>query len=612
MTMAPPGSRESLKFKLKGTMTNISSWGHEYVRSLSGEISEEYNKRSLEAPAEDDVDVDDLIQLVDDIIPFQMQHNAEAEAIDLLMETQRLHKLTQGSIVDTRNHERVCLYLLRCADFVADPDDLSTLFLTAYTIYISQKKFTDALRVALKIRDHDKITELFSEELGVSDAHKKQIALILGRHRSSYVHNDETLNDLIGNASLSDRFLNVALSMDVIEPKTPENIYKTHLAEGGLASRMNARSAAAGAIDSARTNLASSFVNGFVNAGFGTDRLLTEEGGNWVYKNKELGMMTATASTGILSSGVRNESDPAFALLSEYLESPSLHIRIGSICGLGIAYAGAQKEEIIQLLLPIIANTEGANMTEVSLAALSLGMIFEGSCNDEIASTLVQRLMESTDIELNDTSSRFLCLGLGLVYLARGESADVTIEAVRTVEHPRGRYAQLTLDTCAHCGSGDVLKIQQMLKICSEHLTENAEHQAVAVLGIALTTVGEDIGTEMSLRMFEHLLHYGELPVRRVVPIALSLLYISNPDYGIIDQLSRLSHDQDAALAQAAILGLGLISAGSNNSRIAGLLRQLADFYAREADHLFVVRVAQGLNAMGKGLIGLTPFHSDR
>jgi 26S proteasome regulatory subunit N1 len=299
MTMAPPGSRESLKFKLKGTMTNISSWGHEYVRSLSGEISEEYNKRSLEAPAEDDVDVDDLIQLVDDIIPFQMQHNAEAEAIDLLMETQRLHKLTQGSIVDTRNHERVCLYLLRCADFVADPDDLSTLFLTAYTIYISQKKFTDALRVALKIRDHDKITELFSEELGVSDAHKKQIALILGRHRSSYVHNDETLNDLIGNASLSDRFLNVALSMDVIEPKTPENIYKTHLAEGGLASRMNARSAAAGAIDSARTNLASSFVNGFVNAGFGTDRLLTEEGGNWVYKNKELGMMTATASTGM-------------------------------------------------------------------------------------------------------------------------------------------------------------------------------------------------------------------------------------------------------------------------------------------------------------------------
>jgi 26S proteasome regulatory subunit N1 len=149
-------------------------------------------------------------------------------------------------------------------------------------------------------------------------------------------------------------------------------------------------------------------------------------------------------------------------------------------------------------------------------------------------------------------------------------------------------------------------------RICAEHLTEKAEHQAVAVLGIALTALGEDVGTDMCLRTFEHLLQYGELPVRRVVPLALALLHISNPDYSIIDQLSRLSHDQDAALSQCAILGLGLICAGSNNSRVAGLLRQLAEFYAQQGDHLFVVRLAQGLNAMGKGLINLTPFTSDR
>ena len=86
----------------------------------------------------------------------------------------------------------------------------------------------------------------------------------------------------------------------------------------------------------------------------------------------------------------------------------------------------------------------------------------------------------------------------------------------------------------------------------------------VSYVGISLITMGEDIGSEMSLRMFEHVLHYGELPVRRVVPLALSLLYISNPDYSIIDQLSRLSHDQDALLSQAAILGLGFVSAGRN------------------------------------------------
>ena len=124
--------------------------------------------------------------------------------------------------------------------------------------------------------------------------------------------------------------------------------------------------------------------------------------------------------------------------------------------------------------------------------------------------------------------------------------------------------------------------------------------------------MGEEIGTEMTLRTFEHLLHYGELPVKRVVPLALALLYVSNPEYSIIDQLSRLSHDQDAEIAQCAIFGLGLISAGSNNSRVAGLLRSLSEFYVKEPNHLFVVRIAQGLNAMGKGLIGLSPFHSDR
>jgi len=48
MTMAKQGSRECLKFKLKGTQVNISAWGHEYVRALAGEISEEYNKRAIE------------------------------------------------------------------------------------------------------------------------------------------------------------------------------------------------------------------------------------------------------------------------------------------------------------------------------------------------------------------------------------------------------------------------------------------------------------------------------------------------------------------------------------------------------------------------------------
>ena len=42
-------------------------------------------------------------------------------------------------------------------------------------------------------------------------------------------------------------------------------------------------------MDSARQNLASSFVNGFVNAAFGKDKLLTEDGNKWIYKHNENG-----------------------------------------------------------------------------------------------------------------------------------------------------------------------------------------------------------------------------------------------------------------------------------------------------------------------------------
>ena len=70
---------------------------------------------------------------------------------------------------------------------------------------------------------------------------------------------------------------------------------------------------------------------------------------------------------------------------------------------------------------------------------------------------------------------------------------------------------------------------------------------------------------------------------------------------------------------------LDIFFVGTNNSRIAKLLRELASFYAKEPDHLFLIRLAQGhfviftlkmvvflgLLYMGQGLITLNPFHSD-
>jgi 26S proteasome regulatory subunit N1 len=522
---------------------------------------------------------------------------------------------------------------------------------TAYEIYKKQQQYYDALRVALRMDRTELIPELLKEcETSVM---RKQMCILLGRHRVNYEVEDdllededvEKLNELIGNEHLSEQFLKLAQDLDVMDPKTPEDIYKSHLAETGGFSRR--RDTGGAQVDSARANLASTFVNAFVNAGFGEDKLMTPDN-EWLYKNKDHGMMSAAASlgtlllwnveegltqidkflyssedyvkagaalaVGILSSGVRNDADPALALLTEHVEGDSHIMKCAACTGLGIAYAGSAREDVMEVLVPVVEQSGGGptGMMEVSLAGLALGMIFVGKCDDAVGGTIVQRLMEATDDELNHSHARYLCLGLALLFLGQMEKADAMLEALRTIEHKISKYAIVTLETAAYAGTGNVLKVQEMLHTCSEHLTEDAEHQMVSVLGVGLITMGEDVGSEMALRMFDHLLHYCELPIKRAVPLSLAVLNISNPDFTIIDQLSRLTHDMDAKISQNAILALGIVSAGTNNSRVAGLLRQLSEFYSKDAGHVFCVRIAQGLLHMGKGLMTVNPFHSDR
>lgn len=51
---------------------------------------------------------------------------------------------------------------------------------------------------------------------------------------------------------------------------------------------------------------------------------------------------------------------------------------------------------------------------------------------------------------------------------------------------------------------------------------------------------------------------------------------------------------------------------GTNNARLAAMLRQLAVYHAKDPSNLFMVRLAQGLTHLGKGTLTLCPYHSDR
>eukprot|EP00250_Pteridium_aquilinum_P033849 c6479_g1_i1 orf=630-3299(-) len=643
LTMSEEGERESLKFRLLGSVEDIGSWGHEYVRNLAGEIGVEFQNRQME-----DKPVDDLMELVKQIVPFHVKHNAEPEAVDLLMEVESLDLLIDH--IEKANYKRTCAYLTSFASYVSELDDMQVLDI-AYKIYMKFEKYPDALRVALRM---DKLLHVEQTFVSCKDALElHQLCYILARQGVTFELEDhmisgnedkkESLQDIINNSKLSEGYLTLARDLDVMEPKTPEDIYKAHLIDG--------RASAGANVDSARQNLAATFVNAFVNAGFGQDKLMTpppvegSSAGNWLYKNKEHGKASAAASlglitlwnvddglphidkflysndvhvvagalmgVGILNCGVRNECDPAYAVLYDFVGKEDPAVRIGAVIGLGLAYAGADKEEVYALLSPFIADSKNS-LDLVAFSALSLGMIYVGSCHDGIAQAIIFALMERSEAELGDPLARFLCLGLGLLYLGKQDAVYASLEVAKTLNEKISKYLQVTLELCAYAGSGNVLLVQKFLAQCGEHTEKGESYQSSAVLGIALVAMAEELGSDMAIRSLEHLLQYGEQNIRRAVPLSLGILSISNPKINVMDTLSRLSHDSDVEVAMTAIVALGLIGAGTNNARIAGMLRNLSSYYYKDPSLLFCVRIAQGLVHMGKGLLTLNPYHSDR
>ena len=184
--------------------------------------------------------------------------------IDRLVEAGQLEKITD--LADDVSYIRVGLYLASMASIMSAPDERDKLFRLCVKMYLKFGNYVHAMRVALKMNDSDLIQEVLN--LCPDSVTQKQLALLLARHRhilnfgevtKSSIADPEELQRIASLEILPAQYKALAAELDVVEPKTPEEIFKTHLEEGRRGGV---------ALDSARQNLASSFVNAFVNIGF--------------------------------------------------------------------------------------------------------------------------------------------------------------------------------------------------------------------------------------------------------------------------------------------------------------------------------------------------------
>jgi 26S proteasome regulatory subunit N1 len=129
----------------------------------------------------------------------------------------------------------------------------------------------------------------------------------------------DELTNLMSNSHLTSNFLALARELDIMEAKLPEDIYKTYLDNTNRPSYSQP--------DSSKQNLASAFVNGFVNAAFGQDKIVTQDT-KWLTKYKDNGLLSATASLGLI---VLWDVDGGLSLIDKYLYSSDDNMKVWGI-----------------------------------------------------------------------------------------------------------------------------------------------------------------------------------------------------------------------------------------------------------------------------------------
>ena len=632
-----------LSYVLNGTKKDITSWGQEYIRSLCSDIGEEYNKR-----LDKDEPINDLIDLVKIIAPYLIKQHCESDAIDLLIEMDCLNDILD--FINENNYKKICLYLLAITNYSADTEEYRDTLELVYNIYYNKfHQYIDAMRVAIKIGNMLYIKQTFHQCNDLTT--QKQLAFILAREGIFLEEEEKNIKDnelmeIMRNYKQCDYFRILAKNLELLEPKHPEDVFKSHLEDKKSDSKK---------LESYKINMAYSIASGFINAGFGTEVLLSKKDSDWMFKNKEEGLTCLLSGIGLVNiwdylegpgklyeyagnketdiykragrniglgvslATIHDDNDVAVAVLLEEIKDKNLNIKVSALFGLGIAAAGTQNQRLLDPLLEVFQDFSYG--FEVSaFVSLALGLIFIGSSNEDVFNELFSVLMSRNEQEKGKIfESPFFViytLGVGLLCLGKQKDNDFMIETMTTMEEfskEMKDYLRTMLISFSYAGSGNVSKVQELMQIIAKPTEEiNPKVQSIAVIGCSLIAIGEDVGSEMMARSFNHFLQFGDINIKKAVSLAMALLNLSNPKVTVIDSLTKFCYDSDKTVAMNGIFSMGLVSSGSNHSRVGGLLRSLAAYYNEETNPLFMVRIAQGLLYMGKGLITLDPLYSHK
>ena len=153
-------------------------------------------------------------------------------------------------------------------------------------------------------------------------------------------------NDILNGSYKAQTHQKNAEALGVVEPRSPEDVYKTHLIESKRLSIAFSFIVllvhsilglpgidAQPQIDGKLENLAKTFVSAFVNCGYGTDNLILKESQAWVFRHSDIGITCAVASMGLLYLWDTDQVN----VIDTFLYNDQPYAKAGAILGYGLS-----------------------------------------------------------------------------------------------------------------------------------------------------------------------------------------------------------------------------------------------------------------------------------
>ncbi|KAI5181406.1 26S proteasome regulatory subunit N1 [Nematocida sp. AWRm80] len=593
---ASNNSTDCLRYRMLGGSTEMNKWGHEYVQKMATAIITEHTK---EYKQENTIELTgDIEVVINETVKWLFGFYLEIDAVDMLLEVNQLHKILP--YIDTDNTDRVSIYLTSIRLYLKGErkEEITEILIQ---LYKKANRTIEYITELIQGKRLNEIKQILDEE---SPGVQMQIGYILFKHSVWMECSNPKVQDIINGKHMAEinRYVSEILELTHTEKSKglgtlPEAFTKASFANEMLPEPENKKT----------YKISSQAAKGLLylwdqKAALNEleEHLFSEDG--YLRASSILGLATSTCR-------LIDTNETVLAAAREALDTHSTTQKLVLIQALALQYTATNRKDIFEILKPFLLDEQ----TEVAMIAIyAAGSIFASSCNQEVFTEIMQVLIER---EATSVLGKFALLGVALIYLGGGNQISNVMDLVESLE-VSGVALGILLKGLAYFGQGEPKILQEMLQDSlnerspgasdEEEVSEVIEHKQVfAILGVALMSVGDDLMVQMATQLLEGSLLLDIPRVQMAIPLALSLLHMSTAKIEVIETLKRSAHSGDTSVMVSSIGALGIVAAGSNNSRVQAALEQMGTFCGKGAPGS-ALKLAEGLVRLGKGTMKLS------